>query len=350
MDGGGAERVQLEIMRHLVAAGHEVHLVLAFGGGVLLPLVPAGVKLVELRSSRLAVSGVGLMRYLKAERPWSLQAIMWPCTVIAVAAKFLARSTTKLVLSDHTFLSDHYAGTRNRLALRLSMSLLYPRAEHRVAASKGAAADVAKLAGLPPHAVEAIYNPVALPDAVASTAETRQAWSGASPRIISAGSFKAEKNHELLIQAFALVARQYPDARLIILGDGALRVKLEALRDRLGLRDQVVLPGFQLDPWPFYADADLFVLSSDYEGMSLVLVEALHAGLRIVSTDCEAGPAELLEGGRFGRLVPVGDANALCRAMLDELIEPPNPERQRARALAISGPAALQRYEELLAG
>lgn len=350
MAGGGAERVQLEIMRHLVAAGHEVHLVLAFSGGVLLPLVPPGVRVVELQSSRLAASVAGLVRYLKAECPWSLQAIMWPCTVIAIAARALARSRTKLVLSDHTFLSDHYSGARKHMALRASMSLLYPRAEHRVAVSRGAAADVAKLAGLPTEAVEVIYNPVGLPETIETTAGACESWAGASPRIISAGSFKAEKNHQLLIRAFAIVAEQHPQARLIILGEGSLRGELEALRDALDLRDKVVLPGFQLDPWPFYAEADLFVLSSDYEGMSLVLVEALHAGLRVVSADCEAGPAELLEGGRYGRLAPVGDQRALAQAMLDELDAPPNAVRQRARAREISGPANLQRYEELLAG
>jgi glycosyltransferase involved in cell wall biosynthesis len=255
-----------------------------------------------------------------------------------------------LVLSDHTFLSDHYAGARKHMALRTSMSLLYPRAEHRVAVSRGAATDVAKLSGLPREAVEVIYNPVGLPETIEATSEARQSWAGASPRIISAGSFKAEKNHDLLIRAFAIVAKQHPQARLIILGDGSLRTELEALCDTLGLRDKVVLPGFQLDPWPFYANADLFVLSSDYEGMSLVLVEALHAGLRVVSTDCEAGPAELLDGGRYGRLAPVGDEQALAAAMLEELNAPPNTDRQRARAREISGPANLERYEELLAG
>ncbi|NJC06475.1 glycosyltransferase involved in cell wall biosynthesis [Sphingomonas kaistensis] len=350
MAGGGAERVQLAIMRHLVAAGHQVDLILAFGGGVLLPLVPPEVRIIELRAGRLGSSLVGLVRYLKAKKPWSLHAIMWPCTVLAVAAKMVARSNAKLLLSDHTFLSDHYASPRTRRILRLSMKALYPRAEHRVAVSKGAAADVAKLAGLSDSEVEVIYNPVDLPEVVAENAAARQQWQGASPRIISVGAFKAEKNHDLLIRAFARVVQRFPDARLVILGEGALRAHLEALRDDLGLGDKVRLPGFQLDPWPYLAGADLFVLSSDYEGMSLVLVEALHAGLKVVSTDCEAGPAELLQGGNYGRLSPVGDGAALARAMIEELETASDPGRQRVRASEITGRRNLERYEQLLAG
>lgn len=340
--------MQLAIIRRLIVEGHSVDLILAFEGGVLLPLLPPEVRVIELRAKRLAGSFPGLVRYLKAEKPWSMQAIMWPCTVIAVAARMTARSRTKLVLSDHTYLSQHYPGVRQRIALRLSMSAFYNRAEHRVAVSKGAAADLAKLAGVPGHAVEVIYNPIDLPESVAETAAAVDAWGGASPRIISAGSFKSEKNHDLLIRAFARVVATAPHARLIILGEGALRPKLQALGKELGVADKLILPGFQIDPWPYYAGADLFVLSSDYEGMSLVIVEALHAGLRVVSTDCVAGPAELLDGGRFGQLVPVGDEEALARAMADELADPASPERQRARAREITGPRNLARYVELL--
>lgn len=341
--------MQLAVMRHLVAAGHEVQLVLAFGGGVLLPLVPAEVRVVELHAKRLAGSFPGLVRYLKTEKPWSLQAIMWPCTVLAVAARMAAQSSARLVLSDHTFLSDHYPAPRTQRLLRLSMRWFYPRADHRVAVSQGAAADVARLAGLPDRAVEVIYNPIDLPTTVEETEEASHAWQGASPRIISVGALKAEKNHELLIRAFAGVSRHFPAARLLILGEGALRSRLEALRQELGIRDQVSLPGFRIDPWPYLAGADLFVLSSDYEGMSLVLVEAMHAGLRVVSTDCEAGPAELLDGGRYGRLVPTRDEQALTRAMINVLEKPSDPERQRARAAEITGRRNLARYEELLA-
>jgi glycosyltransferase involved in cell wall biosynthesis len=134
----------------------------------------------------------------------------------------------------------------------------------------------------------------------------------------------------------------------MIVGHGALRASLEQRAVELGIADRVVFPGFTLNLWPFLASAELFVLSSDYEGLPLVLAEAMHAGLKVVSTDCMSGPAEMLDGGRFGRLTPCGDAKALAVAIEAALIEPPQLERQRARAAEISGAAALDRYAELL--
>jgi glycosyltransferase involved in cell wall biosynthesis len=167
---------------------------------------------------------------------------------------------------------------------------------------------------------------------------------------VTLGRLSNQKNHALLLKAFRRVLDQLPGARLVILGEGPLRVELEKLREELGLAGKVDLPGFAVDPWPILVSADLFVLSSDYEGMSLVLVEAMHAGLRVVSTDCVAGPAELLESGRYGRLVPVGSEQALAQAIIQELAAPRNPGRQQARARKITGEPNLRRYEELLAG
>jgi glycosyltransferase involved in cell wall biosynthesis len=349
MAGGGAERVQLAIMRHLLAAGHEVQLILAFHGGVLLPLVPPEVRVFELGATRLAGTFPGLVRYLKAEKPWSLHAIMWPCTVLAVAAKMAARSTTRLLLSEHIALSKQYPSPRQNRLLRASLKIFYPRAESLVTVSQGAASDVERLAGLKAGSVEVIYNPMELPDQLPPADLASRTWSG-SPRLVTLGRLSDQKNHALLLRAFRRVLVHHPDARLIILGEGPLRRHLEMLAAELGIADRVQLPGFVVDPWTFLVAADLFVLPSDYEGMSLVLVEAMHAGLRVVSTDCVAGPAELLDNGRFGRLTPVGDEAALANAIVEELEQPAAPQRQRVRAREITGQPNLVRYEELLTG
>ena len=136
----------------------------------------------------------------------------------------------------------------------------------------------------------------------------------------------------------------------MILGEGALRGELEALARELGIAERVILPGFDLDPWPYLASADLFVLSSDYEGFPLVLAEAMYAGLRLVSTDCPTGPAELTDNGRLGQLVPCGDAEGLARAIDTAWTLPHDPAGQRAQAMALAGPAQIARYSELLTG
>ena len=116
--------------------------------------------------------------------------------------------------------------------------------------------------------------------------------------------------------------RERRAAKLMIVGGGPLEADLRRLTGSLGLIDDVIFTGFQADPWPYYASADLFVLSSNYEGYPLVVVEAMRSGLPVVATDCESGPREILDGGRFGRLVAVGDEQALAEAMQAELEHP----------------------------
>jgi glycosyltransferase involved in cell wall biosynthesis len=136
----------------------------------------------------------------------------------------------------------------------------------------------------------------------------------------------------------------------MILGEGALRRELEILAGELGVGGQVLLPGFAADPWPYYASADLFALSSDYEGYPLVLIEALRSGLPVVSTDCESGPREILDGGRYGTLVPVGDEQGLAEALWGGLAGRHDAAALRARAEALSGQSTSDRYLELMLG
>ena len=165
-------------------------------------------------------------------------------------------------------------------------------------------------------AFEVVYNPVptrAVPEQATLDIADRL-WSGQrGARILTVGTMKAVKNHRLLLRAFARLDR--PDALLMFVGDGTGREALLSLARDLGVADRVIFAGFQPDPTPFYKTADLFVLSSNYEGFGNVIVEALATGTPVVSTDCPSGPAEILENGKWGRLTPVGDADALAEAM-----------------------------------
>jgi glycosyltransferase involved in cell wall biosynthesis len=209
---------------------------------------------------------------------------------------------------------------------------------------------MARLSGIKRESIETIYNPVAAPPENAQASpETDALWDDAGSRILTVGSLKEQKNHALLIRAFARLARERP-ARLMILGEGELRPALEALAEAEGVGDRVLMPGFAADPWPYYASADLFVLSSDYEGFGLVLVEAMRSGLKVVSTDCEAGPREILADGRYGRLVPCGDVEALAEAMAEALDDQVDSQALAARAEEISGQGSSDRYLELMSG
>ena len=149
------------------------------------------------------------------------------------------------------------------------------------------------------------------------------------------GTLKEQKDHRTLIRAFARLSRDF-NAKLTILGEGPLRAGLESLIAELGLQSRVSMPGFVVDPYPWLRSADLFVLSSQYEGFGNVIVEALECGVPVVSTDCPSGPAEILENGRYGRLVPVDDVVALATAMSASLAELHDREKLMKRATAFS--------------
>ena len=348
LGGGGAERVALASAADLVGRGHEVDLVLVRAEGALLPLVPAGVHVIDLDAPRIVRSFWPLVRYLKLAKPDVIHAVMWPITVLAIIAVWLARGSTDVVVSEQVALSRRTAASDWEMALmRWSTRLLYPRVKTIIACSGDAAQALSELSEVPQSKIEVIFNPISPPAKIESTREAEVLWGGADERLITIGSLKRQKNQKLMIEAFANL-RSRPRAKLMILGEGPLREELMLYAHKRGVASRLIMPGFFLDPWPFLASADLFVMSSDWEGFPLALAEGMCAGLKIVSTDCKSGPAEMLDGGRYGRLVPCGDADALTRAIDEELDEPPRPEELRARADEVAGSAMVHRYTELL--
>jgi glycosyltransferase involved in cell wall biosynthesis len=349
--GGGAERVCLDLAGEFVAAGYEVDLVLMHRRGELLDLVPDGVRIVDLQARRARDVPLRLKRYLQESRPDCLLANLWPLTSIAVLSRLLARWKGRVIVVEHNTLSRQYAhwGLVHGLLLRASMIASYRFADKIVAVSAGVAKDVAQLAGLGLDQVVVVHNPIVQARAVAPVALAMAEAMWCTPkgqRCLTVGSLKDQKNHALLLEAFARLPM--PEARLMIVGQGQNESRLRALVQELGLEGRVILAGFHADPAPFYASADLFVLSSDHEGFGNVIVEALSFGLPVVSTDCPSGPAEILGQGRWGALVPVGDAPALAGAMAAALSAPVDRDALRARAADFAPEIAARKYLDLL--
>lgn len=352
MGGGGAERVALRLAQDWVAAGHRVDLLLLRAEGRLLELLPPEVRVIDLGAGRILGAILPLARYLRRSRPDAVQASMWPLTIAAIIGGRLARTRARIVVSEHIALSKQYGGggALGSAFLTKSIAWFYPLADARVAVSESAADDLARLSGISRASVDVIYNPVPQPAPEPSHLPDIEAlWGSGGARILTVGRLGAQKNQALLIRAFARVRRTRA-ARLMILGEGPLRAELEQVAAAQGVAGDVVFPGFALDPWPFYASADLFVLSSDYEGFGLVLVEAMQCGLPVVSTDCESGPREILDHGRYGALVACGDEEGLANAMSAALDRPADKDRLKARAAELSGAAASDRYLELMIG
>jgi glycosyltransferase involved in cell wall biosynthesis len=352
LGGGGAERVMVNLARGFADRGLSVDLVLLKAEGVYLSEVPPQVRIVDLRTQRAWRSLLPLVRYLRRERPVALISTSSHCNVVALLAKRVARVATRTVVRQ----AEAYS-----MALRLSppkglgqlipflVPRLYPCAHAIVAGSRGVATDLARATGLPLERIRITPNPVVTPELFLMAKEPLDhPWfaAGECPVILGAGRLTKQKDLSTLIRAFARL-RRARTARLVILGDGEERPLLEALVKDLDLEGSVSLPGFVRNPFAFMARAAVFVLSSKWEGLPGVLIQALACGAPAVATDCESGPRDVLRGGRFGRLVPIGDVAALADAILSTL-DAPKPLVPREAWRAYSQDAAVDNYLSIL--
>ena len=330
---GGAERMHVQMAREWIARGCKVEFVLLQARGELLDLLPEGASVVSLEVDRVRSLLWPLMRYLRKARPDVLLAGMWPLTVIAPLATRLSGFSGTVAVSEHEPLSLGYAerGKLHRVGLRCSTALGYRLADMRIGVSSGVSDDMALLSSIPRDRFFVIFNPAASGNTQAKADRPAVLLDASAPLILTVGTLKRVKHHDRLLDAFAQIASM-TDATLCILGEGSERTALETQVHALGLEGRVLLPGYKSDPAPYYARADLFVLSSDHEGFGNVIVEALDHGVPVVSTDCPSGPREILQEGKYGTLVPVGDVDALAQAMLATLHAPHDPAALKARA------------------
>lgn len=335
LTGGGAERVMLNLARGFADSGIEIDLLLANAEGNYLGAIPQKIKLIDFGSQNLKTnlklptgfqsmkSLPKLINYLQEKKPKVLLSALHFPNEIAVLSKKLARVSTKAIVSEHTNLSKE-AKMVEQISSRLapmSARLLYPFADGIVAVSSGAADALTKVTGIPQEKIKVIYNPVITPELRSKMAESvKHPWfaPGEPPVVLGAGRFVAQKDFATLIRAFAKV-REVRPARLMMLGSGREEKNLKELTARLNIEQDVAWLGFVDNPFPYMKQAAVFVMSSVWEGFGNVLVEAMAVGTPVVSTDCPSGPEEILAGGKYGELVPVGDCAAMAEAIFKVL-------------------------------
>lgn len=354
LHGGGAERVAVNLANTWASWGYDVELILMSRSGEFLEALEQDISVFTLDCTRIRSVPIKLKAYLKERKPSVLLANMWPLTTAAALAWRLAGKPGKLFLCEHIALIDHVQRDLQLplFLVKAVLMLSYPSASAVLAVSGGVARNVARLSGIPESRIKVIYNPVVsehLPAIDRNHDSIRRGtlWSGSFQKhILAVGSLKSQKNHRLLLRAFAKVVGDL-DAGLVILGEGGLRAILERDILELGLSGRVFMPGFQSDPKAWYGLADLFVLSSDFEGFANVLPEALAFGVAIVSTDCRHGPSEILSGGRYGELVKVGSVEHLAAGMRKALARRWDRDALQRRALDFSIPKQAKMYLEL---
>jgi glycosyltransferase involved in cell wall biosynthesis len=328
---GGAERSVVNLCKGLASREVEVELVLMRARGPFLADVDASVTVVDLDCRHDLNALRRLKRYLRHRRPVLLLSVLTKTNVVAVWARALARVGTRVVVNAQTnpqeFFAEHRS-LRHRVLARAVRST-YRRADGIVAVSEGVRRGLAAFLRMTPEVIDVAYNPIVTPELLDARRHPPHPWldDGGAPVVVAVGRLIAAKDYPTLIRAIARVRGERP-VRLLILGEGPDRPQLHRLVAEVGLDDDVAMPGNVGSPASSVARAAVYALSSRREGLPSALIEALPWGVPIVATDCTSGPREVLDHGRHGRLVPVGDETALASALLDALdgrIAPPEP-------------------------
>jgi glycosyltransferase involved in cell wall biosynthesis len=284
--GGGAERVMVNLACGFTKLGFCVDIVLVKAQGTYLQDIPPEIRIVDLKAERTLYSLPKLVGYLLREKPEALLSALEQANVVALWAKKLAFSPVRVVVSVHSTLS---VSSQKAFSWRGRLSpwwahFFYPWAEAIVAVSQGVAEDLIACTGLPRREVHVIYNPIITPELFIKAEEPLDhPWFrlGEPPVVLGVGRLAEEKDFPTLIRAFALVKKERP-VRLVILGEGEDRSKIESLVRKLGLEKEVALPGFVENPYKYMKRAAVFVLSSRWEGFGNVLVEAMTLGTPVV--------------------------------------------------------------------
>ena len=315
---GGAERIILNLIKGIAAKGYLVDLVLARAEGPYMTEVPDAVRLIDLKAARVLSSVPALVRYLCQEQPGAVLSVLY-ANVPALWAKRVSGYRGRVIVSEHNTLSVVGSDTHD-LRWQIFPQLahwFYPWADDVIAVSQGVADDLAHVARLPRDRIQVIYNPIVTSDLYEKSREPfEHPWfkAGEPPVVLAVGRLTAQKAFDRLINAIARI-RARRSARLLILGEGEDRLALQNLVNQLGLEQDVGMPGFVSNPYAYMAHAAALALSSRWEGLPTVLVEAMSLGVPVISTDCPSGPREILRDGEYGRLVPVGDSSALVEAI-----------------------------------
>ena len=325
---GGVEKMLTNLAAGFLARGVDVDFLLVKDRGKHVDSIPAGARVIKSGVSSSMGSLPWIVKYLRRARPDAVLAAKDRAGRAAVLARKISGVSTRLVIRLGTHLSESMKG-KNRLqkALRYyPAKWFYPGADAIVCVSPGVLEDFVNITGLARSRFRVVSNPVVTPElSELASKQLQDEWfpDPSASSILAVGRMTDQKDFSTLLQAFAQLYQQ-KKCRLLILGEGPKRRELESEIRRLGIEEAVRMPGFVPNPYSYMANADLFVLSSVFEGSPNVLKEALALGTPVVATDCKSGPREILQNGKYGHLVSIRSPQELADAMKQVLENPPD--------------------------
>lgn len=351
---GGAEKVTIRLLNELQQRGHRVTLVVRYDEGPAKENLSDAVRVVDMRlpkegKLRKNLRNVRcLMKLMKSQEYDVMVAIMSDMSQIAALSKWLSASRVPLVSVVHSTLSVErmsFRWLRNRL-----MTFFDRQYDRVIAVSEAVRMDYVRCCVTAQEKTITVYNPI-VDEAMIEKAKQRPNHPWLVPdrpfyTLLLAGRLSYPKNHPLMLRTLKRL-RESVDYRLILLGEGELRKELVGLTRKLGLEEWVDFHGYVKNPYGYMAFSDCVVLSSRYEGLPTVLVEALACGSRIVSTDCPSGPREILRD-RYGILVKTEDESALAQGIVRAVHEKEDREQLLGRAMDFTVKKATDDFERVL--
>lgn len=348
LHGGGAERAVVNLIKGLHEKDSSIPLDLVLGSleGAYIKQIPKQVRVIDFSVNRVLKSIIPLKNYLQEVKPFALVSHMSHANVIAVIAKYLSQTETKLLLVEHNTLSSDKSKLFRGKFVPFFMRLLYPYADEIIGVSQAVSRDLERQLNLREGRVKTIYNPVVDDDLIMkANLPIKHSWFQKKdcPTILAVGRLTEQKDFATLVKAFAILRKEMI-ARLVILGEGELKDDLEKIVGELGISEDVSMPGFVDNPYQYMNNASVFVLSSQWEGLGNVLIEAMACGCPIVSTNCPSGPEEILVSGKYGHLVPTRNPEALAKAILNVLDHPAKKEILQHRAEYFSVENSVSNY------
>lgn len=348
----GVDRIMGNLLPALVDQGLSVDLLTLEGHGPHLPDPPPGLRIVPLGRAHVSTSLPALVGYLRRHQPTVLLTDKDRVNRTAILARALAGVDTRVYVRVGTTVSVNLADRKplERWRQRLSIRHLYPRADGVLVPSHGCAEDLRQISGQRITRLQVVPSPIIRDDLESLAADPTALpvdMDSGDPWVVAIGELSRRKDYATLLRAFALVLKRRP-ARLVILGEGRERSALETLARDLGIADRVSLPGFVGNPYACLSRARVFAHASRWEGMPVALIEAMALGIPVVSTDCPSGPREVLDGGRLGRLVDVGDAQAMATGICHCLDHPADPQTLKSAVTRYRVADSARAYREAM--
>ena len=331
--------------------GYRVDLLLINEIGALGTAVPKTIRKFDCGKSRAISAIPEISSYLKKNNPNVMITALPHLNMAAIIARFISGTGIPIIITEHNTLSQsvRFSTTYKGRSLPSFMKLTYPFANEIIAVSEGVKNDLRKLIGLGSKEIHVIANPVITKALISRSYEPpRHPWFESSdiPLILGVGRLTPAKDFDNLIRSFSILRRTQV-ARLVILGEGPEFHSLKALITKLNLTNDVALCGFVENPYSLMRRCSVFALSSRWEGLPTVLIEALACGTRVVSTDCPSGPTEILQGGALGKLVPISNPEALAIAITDALHQP-RPTLTPSFSTKYSPETVISQYQKVL--